>query len=153
MPWKDREKHNAHILKWRHDKLKENPNYFKDKYPKEKYYPARRDGWKTPKGRLATMFSRIKRLQPDTDLTKEWCKERIDKGICELTGLPFDYIKIGRTMPNCPSIDRIDSSIGYYKSNCQIILAWVNVAKSDMPQYIFIKFLKEVAKSMLKENT
>lgn len=54
-------------------------------------------------------------------------QERLDKGVCELTGLPLEC---GVSIPqwNSPSMDRIDSSKGYTFDNIRIICYAMNVA-------------------------
>ncbi len=60
------------------------------------------------------------------DLTRQWLKKRLDRGVCELTGLSFDMA--GRRTPHSPSIDKIDPSKGYTKKNCRVILWSLNQA-------------------------
>lgn len=51
-------------------------------------------------------------------LTEVWIKDKLDRGICEVTGLPI-RIKAykkgsrGESGFNSPSIDRIDNTVGY----------------------------------------
>lgn len=60
---------------------------------------------------------------------------------CAVTGLPFDMECIvynGRMInQNAPSLDRKDSSKGYVPGNIQVVLAWVNNAKSNQSQRTF----------------
>lgn len=64
------------------------------------------------------------------DLDREWFRERLDAGICEMSGLSFDLGQ--RRGPNTPSVDRIDPKGAYTKKNCRIVLWWVNRALSDL---------------------
>lgn len=45
------------------------------------------------------------------------------------------------------SIDRIDSTKGYWKYNVQIILTDINKMKRDFPQDKFIQYCKEIARN------
>ena len=70
------------------------------------------------------------------DLTAEWFKERLDRGVCEVTGLPIRiklYKKNDKGIRGCysPSIDRIDNTIGYITSNCRIVCWGYNVGKNN----------------------
>jgi hypothetical protein len=68
---------------------------------------------------------RAKSRGMDFNLDPQDIQNRIDKGSCELTGIPFDL-----TTPrawNAPSLDRIDSSKGYTTDNVRVILYAVNV--------------------------
>lgn len=64
------------------------------------------------------------------DLDREWFDVRLAAGICEMSGLPFDFTN-GRG-PNAPSVDRIDPKGPYTKSNCRLILWWLNRAMLDL---------------------
>ncbi len=64
--------------------------------------------------------------------------DRAYRDTCPVTGLPFDMectVHNGRMInPNAPSLDRRDSSKGYVPGNIQVVLAWVNNAKSNQSQ-------------------
>lgn len=83
--------------------------------------------------RPALMMYRAKRAAKDRgllfDLDRQWFRERLERGRCEMTGLAFDMI--GRRTPLSPSIDRINPRGGYTKSNCRLIIWWLNRAMSD----------------------
>lgn len=70
------------------------------------------------------------------DLTEQWIQERLDRGICEITGLPikvkqYKQSDIGSRSFFSPSIDRIDNSVGYIPSNCRIVCWGYNLAKNQ----------------------
>jgi hypothetical protein len=66
----------------------------------------------------------------ECDIDFEWFKVRFDAGVCELSGLPFDFV--GKRSPNSPSVDRIDPNGPYTKQNCRLILWWLNRALVNM---------------------
>lgn len=69
------------------------------------------------------------------DLDVEWFNRRIEAGVCELSGLPFDLsgkYALGARNPNVPSVDRINAKGGYTKDNCRLILWWLNRAIIDL---------------------
>jgi hypothetical protein len=80
---------------------------------------------------VATSRNRAKRrgIQFDLDAFVPAIQERIDKGVCELTGFPFD-LSPGRKF-NSPSVDRADPSRGYTYDNIRIVLNLVNAALGD----------------------
>jgi hypothetical protein len=49
---------------------------------------------------------------------------------CAITGHAFTFDRYGTTIkrPFVPSIDRIDSSLGYSRANCRIVCAITNIA-------------------------
>lgn len=61
----------------------------------------------------------------DCTLSLDWVSERIAKGFCEITGMPFDLNGSG-SPPNCltPSLDRVDPSKGYHEDNVKVV-AWI----------------------------
>lgn len=60
------------------------------------------------------------------DLDVEWVLERLDVGICQLSGKPFDLSET-RSM-STPSLDRIDPKGGYVKTNTRVVLFGLNAA-------------------------
>jgi hypothetical protein len=88
----------------------------------------------TPRGRALQMMqgivSRSRKRLSDTTLSIEWLEAKLARGVCELSGLPFDLSRDGIKGPYAPSIDRIDSRVGYTPENCRMILWALNTAFS-----------------------
>ena len=86
---------------------------------------------------LATIKHRAKVRGIAYDLDTEWLGDKFVNG-CELTGIAFTFfdhvggIKTKSGHPMGPSVDKIDSTKGYTKSNCQVILLCLNAFKSTM---------------------
>lgn len=79
------------------------------------------------------------------ELTLEWIKERLERGICDVTGLPFDFKKPANGnhfSPLSPSIDRIDSSKPYTKENCRVVCMIYNVCKGQWTDSDVLSFAK-----------
>lgn len=89
---------------------------------------------------------------PPPDFTSNWIEEKILNGYCEATGIPFDLetrtADIHASNPWVPSIDRIDSSLPYSKSNVQIVVYMYNVCKSEFKKEDVIKFCKGVIRNL-----
>lgn len=82
------------------------------------------------------------------DLTLDWISDRVIAGVCELTGLPFDFGSVpnGWTYnPRSPSVDQIIAGAGYKTSNCRVILTSLNNALSQYGDEHF----EEVASAFL----
>lgn len=68
-------------------------------------------------------------------------KEDLDKqfvaqgGICALSGVTMI---IDKSSPYRPSLDRIDSALGYDVSNIQFVCSVVNIMKNKLPENLFI---------------
>jgi len=98
---------------------------------------------------LKTEYSRLKRASCkarakqrglEFSLSLSFLQSRIDSGVCEISGIPFDVSppeKHGVRRWNCPSIDRIDSSKGYTEDNCRVILYCLNMAFADWGEDVF----------------
>lgn len=83
---------------------------------------------------LATARVRARQRGWDFDLSRSWLAERLAKGRCEVTGLPFDDVsRDGRRDSFMPSIDRKNNAEGYTQSNCQLVVWIYNAAKGDGP--------------------
>jgi hypothetical protein len=76
------------------------------------------------------------------DLTPEWVRERLDRGMCEMSGLPFDMD--AKRGPNTPSVDRIVPSGQYTQSNCRLILWSLNRALSNYGEDYMLMVFKAV---------
>jgi hypothetical protein len=90
---------------------------------------------KTPNGRAKHLIadarkSDAKKQKFEINISVDWVEEKLKKGICELTGLPFDFSPSKNTHFNryAPSLDRIDSGKGYTKDNVRVDLSSVNIA-------------------------
>ncbi len=63
-------------------------------------------------------------------LRQEDIQPQLDAGVCEVTGVPFDMKSSARQW-NTPSLDRIDSSKGYVKSNVRMVCWAVNAMAGE----------------------
>lgn len=62
-------------------------------------------------------------------------------GRCEISGIPFELDgQKGRRRPFAPSLDRIDSSLGYAGDNCRLVCALANVAMNEWGLQPVIRF-------------
>src|SRR3972149_2816888 len=62
-------------------------------------------------------------------ITKEWIKSVLESGKCQITGLSFAFGN-GRR-PWMPSLDRLNSKLGYTINNVQIVVWLYNAAKAE----------------------
>lgn len=62
------------------------------------------------------------------NLTTDWLVERLTRGVCEVSGLPFEMDARKGRSPLSPSIDRIVPSLGYVEDNCRLIAFSLNAA-------------------------
>lgn len=93
---------------------------YRKRYQEDLYFRA--------KVLVGAVKKRCKREGYEFDLDPHWLARKI-KGVCELTGLPFDLT--GERRLYTPSIDRIVAGAGYTKENCRVVLLGVNIALQD----------------------
>ena len=111
----------------------------------------------TARGRVTNLFNssknRSKTLGVDFDLTREWIAERLERGHCEVTGIPFVLETGGgkghRTNSFSPSVDRIKQDGGYTQDNCQLVVWIYNRARGAFPDAHFDRMLNALTERRL----
>lgn len=119
-----------------------------------------KDTWKSSiKGKASRLYSSCKRRTKLSKgiltITKDWVEERLNAGVCEVTGLPFNFYGRGKftRQPYAPSIDRKDpQNPDYTPENCRVVLWAVNCSMSEYGMEIMLPILKAIVKNA-KENT
>jgi hypothetical protein len=113
-------------------------------------------------GRAVRLFNgavtRSKKHNRVVEINAEWIAQKLEKGICDLTGLPFSLELRGKTHvnPYAPSLDRIDSNDGYTKTNTRVVLAAANTALGQHGTEVMLPILKAMVKTIeknAKKNT
>lgn len=137
----------AYQAKWR----QKNPELVKTyyaRYVNKTYY-------NTLEGRATYLLKRAKIRAKEKgwefDLTRDWVLQRLKKGVCEVTGLPFDLSKQDESLrhnPFAPSLDRIDPSRGYTKDNVQVVIWAYNAAKNEFGEYV----LRAIAEALVSRD-
>jgi len=92
------------------------------------------DPWKRAGQLLTWLRSRAAKRQYEFDLTREWAEKKLEAGVCEATGIRFDFTKESASLrfnPFGPSVDRIDPKRGYVQDNCRMVVWIFNMAKSE----------------------
>ena len=70
----------------------------------------------------------------ESDIDLDFILTKLKEGKCEVTGIPFEFENNFGTMKNplAPSIDRIDSQIGYLKENTRLVIWQYNLMKGEL---------------------
>jgi len=112
--------------------------------------------YKSVSGRAKTLFKSAQRRSvqySEFDISVEWIQEKLEKGVCEITGIPFDFEPhpVYDKNPFSPSIDRRDSTKGYTKENTRIVLWQVNLMRGEMLDEEIIEICKKVVEGLTRE--
>lgn len=89
---------------------------------------------------------RSKKKNETFDLTLEWVSQKLEHGLCEKTGVPFDLTRHDTLLynPFAPSIDKIDPSKPYTLENSQMVIDWYNRAKGQHSESDFVDLCRLV---------
>lgn len=98
------------------------------------------------KALLKSAWHRAAKMGLLFDITENFVLEKLRKGTCERTGIPFEYglSDTAWRTPWVPSIDRIDSEKGYTVDNVQIVCWMYNAAKTQFTDAHVLQFCKAV---------
>jgi len=114
-----------------------------------------RNFYNSNEGRAKTLLNSARsraHKYSEFDLDDAFILEKITKGRCEVTGIPFDMSSPVGTFKNpySPSIDRIDNKKGYTKTNTRIVLWQVNLMHGELSDDEFLEICKAVVEGMTK---
>jgi hypothetical protein len=72
---------------------------------------------------------------------------------CAITRIPFTLKRREclRILPYSPSVDRIDHMVGYEKENIRIVCASINIARSNLPDDIFLDLVVNAGINMASQ--
>lgn len=108
------------------------------------------------RGRACNLLNGAKRREhkwPIFDIDRDFIESKLIVGTCEVTGLPFDMKPMGnasRKNPFAPSLDRIDNTKGYVRSNVRLVLWAVNLMHGEMTDEQLVEMCKAVIRGMGK---
>lgn len=95
---------------------------------------------------LATAKKRSLRLRLGFDLTLDDLAALAKRagGRCEVTGVPFAFAEHpgASRRPFVPSIDRRDSTVGYVRKNCRLVVYAANAAMNEWGEGVLREMLK-----------
>lgn len=128
-------------------------NYTADHIKKHGVPPKKRRRFAVPKRssyweiQYARIAAAAKRRSLVFDLSYDDLMAIVERagGRCEVTGIPFTLAGNGRLRPYRPSLDRIDSALGYTVGNCRLVCLAVNVALGQWGDEV----LKRIARGIV----
>lgn len=118
----------------------------REKFKPVKNVQAQNDVVRALKTCLRKAKVRAKGKEVDADVTIEDLAYLLQKqgSRCALTGLKFDLKRSnhGRRRPFAPSIDRIDTKVGYTFGNIRLVCTIANLARSDFGDKAFMSMCR-----------
>jgi hypothetical protein len=134
--------------KWRannHDKSLEIHRKYNRTHSRSHEKKTRRDytDWRRRLLNRAKKRSRETGLPCDLDIAFLTELMSSQAGRCYYTGTLIDTVRKPKN-PLGPSLDRVDSKLGYTKANVVISCLWVNYAKNDFSSQEFQELLKRI---------
>lgn len=108
------------------------------------------------KAALDKAKARAKEKQFGFDLDWEWARQQIEDSdyCCCMTGIPFFSAPESKSAmnPYVPSIDRIDSTRGYTRDNCRIVVYAFNAMLMDWGIPVFERVINNYIKEKAARN-
>lgn len=107
-------------------------------------------------GRAMSLYKSAKRradnYEEAIDFDESFILEKLKFGKCEVTGIAFDFNSPTSTAKNpySPSIDRIDSSVGYIKENVRIVIWQYNLMKGEISDSELLKICEIIVNDSKK---
>lgn len=109
--------------------------------------------WKsTPRGKAHCLI-RDAKDRGKVSITPEWLTKKLEAGVCELTGLPFDLSSGGKNIPKlfAPSLDKINAkNKNYSYKNTRVVLFAVNCALGSFGEKEILPILEAMVKGIKK---
>jgi hypothetical protein len=94
---------------------------------------------------LSHAQSRARQKKLRFEITREWVKERLCRGVCEATGVHLHTTTTTRHDPYGPSLDRLDPTQGYTQENTRLVAWGYNRLKHVTGEAAAQAFLRDAA--------
>jgi hypothetical protein len=125
----------------------------------EEYKKQALDIYATIEGRannlLRSAKTRAKKDNAEVSIDDSFIIDALKKGTCELTGIPFDLLRINNNHKNPygPSLDRRDSkNRNYTKENTRVVLSLVNITLNEYTEEQALPILKAMVKAIEEKH-
>jgi hypothetical protein len=111
----------------------------------------KRTTWGRAKVLLNNARKRCRDKNVSINLSTEWIQVHLEKGTCQITGMPFSFEPPPKGLtrrPDAPSLDRINKNEHYTEDNSRVILWAVNCALSEYGTENMLPILKAMVKGI-----
>lgn len=106
------------------------------------------DYYATKQGRAKSLMKSAHRrgMILGCDIDESFILKLMESDVCSVTGIVFDYEKPEGTKKNpyAPSLDRIDSTRGYYRDNVRLVIWQYNLMKGEITDEQLFNICKEI---------
>ena len=115
-------------------------------------YRQRHNEWRraartTPRGRASRLITDARTRSEIVTISLDWVAERLAKGTCEVTGIPFDLHSTGApAAPFTPSLDQRTPGQGYTPENTQVVVWVYNRAKGVHDHAVVMRLAEALCK-------
>lgn len=98
---------------------------------------------------MTSVVSRCRKGSLPLGITVQWIEAILEKGVCQVSGLPFDFGRHATTRRNPfgPSIDQIVAGKGYTLENSRVVLTAINLALCEWGVDTYVQIAQEVLRA------
>lgn len=98
---------------------------------------------------MTSVLSRCRKGNLPVEITAKWIEEILERGVCQVSGMPFDYGRHPHTRRNPfgPSVDQVVAGKGYTLENSRIVLTALNLALCEWGVDTYVQIAQEVLRA------
>lgn len=98
---------------------------------------------------MTSVIGRCRKGNLPLEIDARWIEGILEHGVCQVSGIPFDYGKHPKTRRNPfgPSIDQIIAGGGYTLENSRVVLTALNLALCEWGVDTYVQIAQEVLRA------
>ena len=98
---------------------------------------------------MTSVVGRCRKGGLPLEIDAAWIEAILERGVCQVSGIPFDYGKhpTTRRNPLGPSIDQIVAGQGYTLENSRVVLTALNLALCEWGVDTYVQIAQEVLRA------
>lgn len=143
-----REKRKTYYANYYSDPLRREKRrlYMREAHAKNRteHNKSRTGLYRSIRGRARHLARMAEKRRPEGfGLTPEWVQEKLERGVCEITGIPLLLAGPPKGAWS-PSLDRTNNALGYTKENTKLVCYMYNTAKMVSTHAAVVRFAEAV---------